>query len=304
LIFPHKPVLAVEVIEALVTRPEGAYIDGTMGAGGHSELIRRNLRGKGKLLGIDRDAQILNIARDRLQSFGGGCAFLHGSYEDLEQACRLLGVSQVDGILLDLGVSSLQLDQGERGFSFSKEGPLDMRMDLGARETGQETAKTIVEERSLKTLERILKEFGEEPHASRIAQAIVHERRHRSINTTTELAAIVARAIPRRAWPSRIHPATRTFQALRIATNRELERLQNFLDKSPHFLVSGGRLVIMSYHSLEDRLVKRSFLQRKQEGVMKIITKKPIQASEDEIRENPRSRSVKMRVAEKMEGLS
>lgn len=299
--FPHTPVLVEEVIRHLLVRSEDSYIDGTVGAGGHAEEILKRLKGEGRLLGIDRDSHILSIAQDRLKGFGGRCLFLHGSYEDLEAACHALGTHQVDGILLDLGVSSFQLDCAERGFSFSpsKEAELDMRMDP----TTSETAQSIINRASPREIERILRDYGEEPFAKRIARAIIEERRRRPIQTTTELASLVSRVIPRRAHPSRIHPATRTFQALRIAVNHELERLENFLEKVPPFLAPGGRLVILSYHSLEDRLVKRSFLRRRQEGSFSVLTKKPIRAGEEEIRKNPRARSVKMRVAEKMEML-
>ncbi len=284
-----------EAVDQLVTRSDGIYIDGTVGAAGHAEAILKRLGNQGRFLGIDRDPEILETAQKRLQLFGNRCLLLHGSYENLEGACRLLGVSQVDGCLLDLGLSSLQLEQAERGFSFAKEAALDMRMDP----TGGETAQEIVERVSLKELEGIFKNFGEERFASSIAREIIEERRTKNIRTTKDLAEIVCRAIPRRAWPRRIHPATRTFQALRIAVNRELDRLKVFLEKAPNFIVPGGRVVILSYHSLEDRMVKRAFLDWERKGLFKRITRKPVRPSEEEIRENPRARSAKMRVAEK-----
>lgn len=291
----HRPVLVNEVVRHLVIRGEGTYIDGTLGCGGHAGAILKSLQGKGRLLGIDRDEEALSVARQRLSDFGGRCLFLHGSYEDLGAACDLLGTREVDGILLDLGISSLQVDSAERGFSFSKEALLDMRMNQQERTT----AADLIRQGSERDLERILKEYGEEPFASRIARAIVQRRREKTITTTTELADLVARTIPRKAWPRRIHPATRTFQALRIQVNRELEKLNHFLTKAPHFLAPGGRLTILSYHSLEDRMVKISFLQGEREGVLKRVAKKPTFSSEEECLENPRARSARLRVAEK-----
>jgi 16S rRNA (cytosine1402-N4)-methyltransferase len=291
----HRPVLAEEVVRHLVLHPGGIYIDGTVGAGGHAEAILNKLEKKGRLLGIDRDQEILDAARRRLAVFGERCLFLHGSYEDLDQAGDLLGARQVDGILLDLGISSLQIDRGERGFSFAKEAKLDMRMDPSDRTTAAEILRRSGEAE----LERILKEFGEERFARRIAKALVAARRERPIETTAELAGLVAGAVPRRAWPRRIHPATRTFQALRIAVNRELERLDAFLGKVPGFLSEGGRLVILSYHSLEDRRVKEAFVRWEREGIFRRVTKKPIRPAEEETERNPRARSARMRVAEK-----
>jgi 16S rRNA (cytosine1402-N4)-methyltransferase len=295
----HQPVMAREVARHLVTKADGIYIDGTAGAGGHTEVILSGLSGKGKILGIDRDEQILDVARRRVDD--SRAIWLHGSYEDLEDACRLLEVDRVDGILLDLGVSSLQFDVPERGFSFSKEAPLDMRMDATSNDA---TARDILQTSSAQNLERILREFGEEPFARRIAAAVVEMRRRNPLETTSQLADLVSRAVPRKAWPKRIHPATRTFQALRIAVNRELERLDAFLETVPTFLAPGGRAAVISYHSLEDRRVKQSFLKWDREGVLGRVTKKPLVPSDEEIRENPRSRSAKLRVAEKWESAS
>ena len=294
----HRAVLVDEAVRRLIGRADGIYIDGTVGAGGHAEAILKNLGENGRLLGIDRDAEILNLARKRLEPFRERALFHHGSYEDLGQACDLLGTRQVDGILLDLGISSFQVDSAGRGFSFAKEADLDMRMDR----SDWVTAGEIVQKSSERELEKILRELGEEPFARKIAGAIVEERRLRPMETTTALAALVARTVPRRAWPRRIHPATRTFQALRIAVNRELDRLTAFLEKVPAHLAPGGRLVILSYHSLEDRIVKQSFVRREREGIFKRLTKKPIRAGEAEIAENPRARSVRMRAVEKMGG--
>lgn len=288
---PHRPVLVAEVIRNLVTRGDGVYIDGTLGAGGHAEAILRCLTENGRVVGIDCDEEAISLAMTRLESFGRRSLFLKGSYENLQEACGLAGAQTVDGILLDLGVSSMQIDRAERGFSFSKEGPLDMRMDPGERTTAAE----ILAKSHHREIERILREYGEEPFARRIAAAIVE--RGGKIKTTRELADLVARVVPRKG--GRIHPATRVFQALRIAVNRELVRLNFFLEKAPAFLKTGGRLAILSYHSLEDRLVKTSFLRREREGVLKRITRKPIRPSEEEIRDNNRARSARLRVAEK-----
>lgn len=279
-----------ETVDLLVTREDGVYVDGTLGAGGHAEEILRRLGPKGRLVGIDRDSDILEKARERL----GGDArvvFHRGCFDEWK------GDARVDGFLLDLGVSSLQFDEAERGFSFNKEAPLDMRM---SRDEG-ETAAERLAEMSEKELENKLKEFGEEPFARRIASMIVETRRKNPIETTSQLAELVGRAIPRKAWPHRLHPATRTFQALRILVNDELGRLDRILKKAPDLIATGGRMAVISYHSLEDRRVKQSFAEGDRMGVWNKLTKKPIVPSEDEIRENPRSRSAKLRVAERTE---
>ncbi len=291
----HVPVLVGPVVHHLVRREEGIYIDGTVGGGGHSEAILHQLGPRGKVAGLDRDSDALVVARERLREFGDRVLLLHTSYEDLEGACHALGVSQVDGILVDLGLSSLQLDRPERGFSFLHEGRLDMRMDATTGGTVEELLARAKEE----TLKRILREYGEEPFAGRIARAIALRRRERPLHTTTDLARLVLETIPRRAWPRKIHPATRTFQALRIAVNAEIERLENFLGKVPDFLRPGGRFVVLSYHSLEDRLAKLAGIRWERAGVMKRVTKKPMSAGEEEIRQNPRSRSAKLRVMER-----
>ncbi len=285
----HVPVLVGPVVHHLVRREEGIYIDGTVGGGGHSEAILHQLGPRGKVAGLDRDSDALVVARERLREFGDRVLLLHTSYEDLEGACHALGVSQVDGILVDLGLSSLQLDRSERGFSFLHEGRLDMRMDATTGGTVEELLARAKEE----TLKRILREYGEEPFAGRIARAIALRRRERPLHTTTDLARLVLETIPRRAWPRKIHPATRTFQALRIAVNAEIECLENFLGKVPDFLRPGGRFVVLSYHSLEDRLAKLAGIRWER------AAKKPMSAGEEEIRQNPRSRSAKLRVMER-----
>lgn len=297
----HRPVLADEVVRLLVTRPDGVYIDGTVGGGGHAEAISRRLAemgGNGGILGIDRDAQILDLARQRFERIEGSrVLFLHASFEDLESATGLLGVDQVDGLVLDLGVSSLQLDQAQRGFSFSKEAYLDMRMDPNERTTAAE----IVAKSSPHELVRILRDYGEERFANRIVQNIVEARRRKRIESTTELAGIISGSIPRAAMSRRIHPATKTFQALRIAVNREIERLDCFLKIAPSYITARGRIAVISYHSLEDRLVKHAFRQGEREGILRRLTKKPIRPTDREIADNPRARSARLRVAEKVQ---
>ncbi len=291
----HVPVFADEVVSSLVTHKEGLYIDGTVGAGGHAQKILSQLGDRGRVLGMDRDLEILHIAEQKLASFTSSFVPRHSSYEDLKGACSLLGVEAVDGILLDLGVSSLQLDSAERGFSFLRDGPLDMRMDR-AEET---TAQSIVMHSSEKDLEKFFREYGEERFARKLARVIVRERTHHSFETTHELAALISKNMPPHVRYGRIHPATRVFQALRIVVNHELEKLKNFLERAPRFLKKGGRLVILSYHSLEDRIVKQSFVAAEKMGEMVRLTRKPLVPSEEEIRMNPRARSAKMRVAER-----
>ena len=309
----HRPVLVDEVVRLLVTRPDGVYIDGTVGAGGHAEAILKRLAemsgelnrlSRGRILGIDRDPQILDLARQRFEGIEGSRVhFLHASFEDMDRATSLLGVEQVDGLVLDLGVSSLQLDQAQRGFSFSKEAYLDMRMDPNERTTAAE----IVAKSSPHELMRILRDYGEERFAARIVENIVEARRRKRIETTTELAKtapgwIPRAAISRRIHPvARIHPATKTFQALRIAVNRELDRLDRFLKIAPSYVTVGGRIAVISYHSLEDRLVKQAFHGGEREGLLRRLTKKPIRPTDAEVLGNPRSRSARLRVAEKLE---
>ncbi len=287
-----------EALEWLVVKP-GCYLDGTLGAGGHSEKILERLQGFGSgfLVGVDRDEAILSVARERLKRFSGMSALRQGSYEDLEAWSEAAGGKKFQGLLLDLGVSSLQLDEAERGFSFSKEAPLDMRMGFDA----ETTAADIVNGWRQDALEDVFRKWGEERFPGRIARVIVESRRKRRIETTTELADLVKSAVPGGYRKMKIHPATRVFQALRIAVNRELERLENFLRKAPEFLGPGGRLAVISYHSLEDRIVKQAIQGYERDEIMKKLTKKPLVPKDDEVEANPRSRSAKMRVAEKID---
>ena len=290
----HYPVMLREAMEFLNVRADGNYIDATVGAGGHSEQILRVLDGgQGKLLAIDRDPQALSIVRERLGDHGGKLILMQGNFSDI---CGLHSESMlppVDGILADLGLSSMQLEDAERGFSFNLPGPLDMRMG-----GGELTAGDIVNSTPERELADLIFKFGEERHSRRIARAIVKAR---PIRSTTELAQVVMRAIPSRAGLHHLHPATRTFMALRLVVNRELENLQSFLSGFPNILAAGGRSVVISFHSLEDRLVKHAFLGLQREGRMRVLTKHVVRPTPEEIQENPRSRSAKLRAAEKLE---
>ncbi len=288
----HRSVLLPETMDRLVTDPDGTYVDGTLGAGGHAEALLEKLSGKGRLIGIDCDPDILAMARARLRRFGERAIFIYGHFDRLREIIMSLQTENISGVLVDLGMSSFQVDRPERGFSFRGDGPLDMRMDPA----GEATAASLIRSLPEGELERILRDLGEEPFAGRIARAIVQERRRSPIETTAHLARLVAASAPRR---GRIHPATRTFQALRITVNDELGRLDRFLAQAPGCLKPGGRMAVLSYHSLEDRRVKGSLLQWEREGVLKRITRKAVKPQRAEILSNPRSRSAKLRVAEK-----
>ncbi len=290
----HIPVLRAEVLALLQPRPGGRYLDATVGLAGHAEAILQASDPSGTLLGIDRDAEALTLAHQRLAPFGPRVRLLQGRFEDLREL--LGGEEGFDGVVFDLGASSLQLDAAERGFSFGREGPLDMRMD---RDTGV-TAADLVERLSEAELADVIFRWGEERWSRRIARAIVEARRQAPIRTTTALADVVARAIPRRAWPRRIHPATRTFQAVRIAVNDELSGLAPALDSAVGLLRPGGRLVAISFHSLEDRIVKQSWRRLEAAGRARILTKRPITPADAEVGSNPRARSAKLRAVERL----
>jgi 16S rRNA (cytosine1402-N4)-methyltransferase len=290
----HRPVLLREVLEFLDVNPEGIYVDATLGAGGHAEGILQGLS-TGKLLGIDRDPAALAVARKRLQSFGEKVTVLHGNFAEIDRWQAASGFGPADGLLADLGLSSMQLEDASRGFSFDRPGPLDMRMDPSTGTTAQEIVHRLPE----RDLADLIFHLGEERHSRRIARAIVKARPYRR---TTELAQVVTRAIPSRAGLHHLHPATRTFLALRLAVNQELENLAAFLAKALDILRPGGRVVILSFHSLEDRLVKRAFQSWKREGRARILTPKVVRPGEEEMRANPRSRSAKLRAAEKTRG--
>jgi len=300
----HAPVLLKEAIDFLAIKRGGTYIDATVGLGGHSLEIAKRLGGQGHLIGLDKDPAALEIAREKLDVSRSSLVvsqeqkqdwptinLIHGSFADLANNQR---PKTNDGILADLGVSSLQLNDPARGFSFQAEGPLDMRMNT---QTGQ-SAEQAVNQLDEVALANLIYEFGDERRSRRIARAIV---RSRPIRTTTQLGEIVsAAARPMNQAERRIHPATKTFQALRIYVNSELQDLQSMLNAAPHLLKRGGRLVIISFHSLEDRIVKDSFREGVTQGHYKILTKKPVTAGDEEVNQNPRSRSAKLRAAEKI----
>ena len=284
--------LAEEALHWLRVEPGGTYLDATVGLGGHSVEIARRLT-TGRLIGLDRDAQALEIARERLKEFEGNIVLVQAEFSRIDEVARELNLAPLNGVLADLGVSSLQLDTAERGFSFRLAGPLDMRMDSRMALT----AADIVNETAETELADLLYRLGEERDSRRIARAIV---RARPIRGTEHLATIVAGARTSRGR-QKLHPATKTFLALRIAVNRELEELGQFLDRAPATLAPGGRWVVLSYHSLEDRMVKQEFRRLAREGVVDVLTRKVMCPSDAEIAANPRARSAKMRVAEKLE---
>jgi 16S rRNA (cytosine1402-N4)-methyltransferase len=299
----HTPVLLAEVLEWLRIKPDGIYVDVTLGAGGHSAAIAAQLSSAGRLISLDRDAQALQIAQERLKEYASRVTLVQTAFSRIAEAVHELGIAKVDGVLADLGVSSMQLDQPERGFSFREAGPLDMRMSGGegkGEAEGQEedtlTADEIVNRWPEKEVADLLYREAEEHDSRRIARAIVKAR---PIRDTAHLATVVAGA--RKQWGrQRLHPATKTFLALRIAVNRELEELGQFLFRTPATLNSGGRWVVLSYHSREDRLVKHAFQDGAKAGMLKVLTKHVIVPSEDEQEANPRSRSAKLRCAEKV----
>jgi 16S rRNA (cytosine1402-N4)-methyltransferase len=285
-------------MELLAPAPGECFLDGTAGAGGHSEAIARRIGPDGILVSADGDPSMLRIAAERLAPYPWART-VHADFSDLDRLREAAGGRPFDGVLLDLGISSVQLDDPGRGFTFREDGPLDMRRDP---EGDGETAADIVRFTREKDLADLIYRFGEERYSRRIAARIVEERHRSPIGTTAELARIVGSAIPRRFWPRDIHPATRTFQALRIAVNRELESVSAFLDRIPAHLAPGGRVGIISFHSLEDRLVKTAFRAAAagDEATMALVTKKPVGPGEEEIRQNPRSRSAKFRVARRV----
>lgn len=309
--FSHKSVLLNETIEGLNVRKGKIYLDGTLGGAGHSYEILKKLDGTGLLIGIDQDQEALKAARERLSGFKN-VEYFNLNYIDFEKALDELGIEKIDGVLLDIGVSSYQFDNPERGFSYRFEAPLDMRMDKSL----EISAKDIVNTYSEDEIAEIIREYGEEKWASRISKFIVQERKNKKIDTTFELVEIIKNAIPAGARRNGPHPAKRTFQALRIEVNKELDVLKNSIDKFVHRLNPGGRIAIITFHSLEDRIVKNSFKYLEKDCIcpptspictcnkkreIKIITRKPITASEEELKENNRSHSAKLRIAEKLE---
>lgn len=303
---PHLPVLYQHIILALRPTSPGRYIDATIGAGGHARGILEESSPDGRILGFDLDPQALEIASQRLSDYPGRFTLVHASYTTLEEQLKLLGWGQVQGIVIDLGVSSMQLDRPEKGFSFLKDGPLDMRFDPAQGVTAAEMVNALAE----KDLADLIYRYGEEKQSRRIARAICQNR---PLHRTQELAAVVSQAVGKHG--DRIHPATRTFQALRIEVNKELEGLEEFLPQAVRALSSGGRLAVISFHSLEDRIVKQYFRRESTDCLCPVsqpvctcghkasiveVNRRPILAEEDEVRENSRARSARLRVAEKI----
>lgn len=287
----HLPALVKEAIKVLNPIPGGTYVDATIGPGGHSEEILTLIGTGGKLIGIDRDNEALRTAQERLSD--KRVILRKGSFSDMEKLLKKDEITEVDGILFDLGISMIQMKDIERGFSFISDKRMDMRMD---KEQAL-SARDVVNKYSANELERILREFGEERLSRKISEAIVRKRRIKPIDTCSELSEIVERVYGRR---GRVHPATKTFQALRIEVNKELDELQKGLDASVRILKRGGRLCVISYHSLEDRIVKHFIARSSKEGSLKVITKKPLTPGSEEIRSNPSSRSAKLRAAERI----
>ena len=291
----HVPVLLEEVLQYLNVQPGGVYVDATLGLAGHSSEIARRLGPQGKLIAFDRDPEAMELAKARLEELhkelGSEMPEIRLVPKAFSEAASEIGPNSLDGLLADFGVSSLQLDQAQRGFSFRSDGPLDMRMDTRSGET----AGQVVNQEDENELADLIYEFGEERRSRRIARAIV---RARPITTTAELARIVSAEAPPMKG-DKIHPATRTFQALRIRVNNELGEIQSLLKSAGSLLKPGGRLVLISFHSLEDRLVKDAFREAGRAKVFEVLTKKPVVADEQEQMRNPRSRSAKLRAAEK-----
>lgn len=310
--FRHLSVMPDEVLQFLAPKAGGSYLDGTLGGGGHSALIaERCLPGGGTLVGIDRDQAALQAAGERLAVFGDGVRLVHGDFAGVGTHLASLGIAQLDGFILDLGVSSHQLDSGERGFSFQQDAPLDMRMDA----TSGETAADLVNGLPEHELERIIREYGEERWAKRVAAFIVNARSEAPIESTLQLVDVIKGAIPKAKWEDRLHPATRTFQGLRIAVNHELESLEEGLRSAIEHLKPGGRGVVISFHSLEDRIVKHIFRDFAagctcprhlpvcvcgNQPRVRVLTGRPVMATADEIAYNPRARSAKLRAVEKL----
>ena len=313
----HIPVLCDKVIAFLKPKPDGVYIDGTVGLGGHSATILETSAPDGRVIGIDLDLEALAIAEDKLRAFGERCSLVSGNFAEMDVLLERHSVHAVDGILLDLGVSSLQLDTPHRGFSFSHTGPLDMRMNSregsGREPDASLTAMEVVNDSPMNVLVDIFKRYGEERFAKRIAGRVVRARQQRPITTTTQFAEIVKQAVPRKA--SKIHPATRVFQALRVHVNAELENLEVGLDAAVSLLKPGGCLCVITFHSLEDRIVKRRFQAWAKTCIcppktpvcicehspsVEILTKRPVLPDVAEIQQNPRARSAKLRAVCKL----
>ena len=309
--FSHRSVLLDECIESLNIKPDGTYVDGTAGGGGHSLEIVKRLTAGGRLIAIDRDDAAIEAATARLSDYLDRVTFVRNNFSSAAEVCRELGIEKIDGILLDLGVSSYQLDTAERGFTHNADAPLDMRMDR----RGELDAYTVVNTYTYEELRRVIWEYGEDRFAPKIASAIVRRREKAPICTTGELVDIIKSAIPPAAREGGHHPAKRTFQAIRIEVNGELDAIEPAIRRAKDIMNEGGRIVIITFHSLEDRIVKQTYADMAsgctcprtlpvcvcgKKPEVKVITKKPILPSEVELEENPRSRSAKLRVAEKL----
>ena len=309
--YSHQPVLLKEVTELLVRKPDGVYVDGTVGNGGHSEAIGGKISPKGRLICLDRDSEAVRISEERLSPLSEKLSLFKANYVELAEVLKGLGIEKVDGIFLDLGLSSHQLEHSGRGFSFNRDEPLDMRMDSDNRLTAHEVINTF----SSNNLVRILREYGEEKWAKRIVKSIEEERKRKPIKSSLELANLVKNAIPVSHHTKAKHPGTRTFQALRIAVNKELENLRTFLDMVPFLMNKGGRFVVLSYHSLEDRMVKQTMVDWERQctcppdlpkcvcgkvSLFERLNKRGIRPTPQEIKKNPRARSATLRVAERI----
>ena len=309
--FKHKSVLLEETIDSLNIKPDGIYVDGTLGGGGHASQVCQRLNSQGRLIGIDQDGAAILAASQRLKEYEDKVLIVRSNYQEIKQVLKELGIQKADGIYLDLGVSSYQFDTAERGFSYRADAPLDMRMDL----MRTETAADIVNEYSEMDLYHIIRDYGEEKFAKNIAKHVVKARQEKRIETTGELVEIIKAAIPMKMRAVGGHPAKKTFQALRIEVNHELEVLENSIDTMIELLNQGGRLCIITFHSLEDRIVKQRFRENENPCVCppdfpacvcgrtskgKVITRKPIIPTERETEENKRSKSSKLRVFERV----
>ena len=308
--FNHVSVLLNECIENLNIKPDGVYVDCTMGGAGHSKEIAKKLSEDGRLICFDQDINAINVAKERLAEFGEKVILVHSNFENIKDEIKSLGIDKIDGVLADLGVSSHQLDEASRGFSYMNDAALDMRMDNRC----ENSAWDVVNNYSEESLHKIIKEYGEENWSKRIAKFIVEERKHKTIETPYDLVEIIKKAIPKKARMNGPHPAKRTFQAIRIEVNNELGVIKNMIDDAVSIMNPAGRICIITFHSLEDRIVKNEykylaqdcicppempFCQCDKKSEVKIITRKPILPSEEEVNVNPRSRSAKLRVAEK-----
>ena len=310
--FEHTTVLLHETVDGLNVRPDGIYVDATLGGGGHASEVCRRLSGTGRLIGIDQDADAIEAAGRRLEGFGEKVTIIRSNYRDMKPELHKLGIDGVDGITLDLGVSSYQLDTADRGFSYRMDAPLDMRMD----QRQKITARDIINGYSEAELFRVIRDYGEDRFAKNIAKHIVAEREKKPIETTGQLNEIIRHAIPMKIQKTGGHPSKRTFQAIRIELNHELEVLRDSLDEMIDMLHPGGRICVITFHSLEDRIVKSAFRRNENPCTCpshfpvcvcgkvskgKVITRKPILPSEEEMESNPRSKSAKLRIFERAE---